>query len=516
MISSRLHLLVLAAPCFLSACGSSADQPVDIGHSAEVRSARDVAAVTAARATTIFRGPRASFTIARSGTGHTVTDRLSGAVTELPMGVRLRFNDTSIALDIDGAAGQVYRLYRSAFKRAPDVAGLSGWIQAMDGGASFDAVASDFGKSAEFKTLYGENPSNAAMIARLYLNILGREGDRAGVEHWNSMLDKKLITQVQLMVAFSESAENRAAVAPLIELGIGYTEPGVPYALPPTASDVPYRMTPLIASGAEALDSLNKQGALGYAYAGGLQYIGLTMADSWMVSLYAKGPSAVKYSYEFIAPPVARWEDELVKFQELGARGYLYKHTAFFSPWTGPGSGWGYKEPRYDVFVKGSRVATTYHYRIDEAPFTAQTLNVQGAQGYRFLSKVYTHPKTYNLYVRDMNSNTVYDYVEAEYKQLNDGLMEQLDTMGAASYAYLGEIYRDAKPVALFSRSSDYRGPYVYTAMLMMSDSPQADVKLMSERALKGEAYWGRASPNFAIFYRGSPITRPFQGVTFP
>jgi hypothetical protein len=34
----------------------------------------------------------------------------------------------AVALDVDGAAGQAYRLYQAAFDRAPDKNGLGYWI----------------------------------------------------------------------------------------------------------------------------------------------------------------------------------------------------------------------------------------------------------------------------------------------------------------------------------------------------------------------------------------------------
>lgn len=45
---------------------------------------------------------------------------------------RIRFTDKVIALDIDGNAGEAYRLYKAAFDRTPDKEGLGSWIGQLD------------------------------------------------------------------------------------------------------------------------------------------------------------------------------------------------------------------------------------------------------------------------------------------------------------------------------------------------------------------------------------------------
>lgn len=57
---------------------------------------------------------------------------------------RRQFSDAQIAIDIDGAGGQAYRLYRAAFDRTPDKEGVGFWMAMMDGGVEAAAVASGF------------------------------------------------------------------------------------------------------------------------------------------------------------------------------------------------------------------------------------------------------------------------------------------------------------------------------------------------------------------------------------
>ncbi|TFV95243.1 VCBS repeat-containing protein, partial [Oxalobacteraceae bacterium OM1] len=67
------------------------------------------------RDTAIYSSPEAGYQIARGATGYTVTSRANGVHDMLTGVERVRFSDTAVALDIDGNAGQAYRLYQAAF-----------------------------------------------------------------------------------------------------------------------------------------------------------------------------------------------------------------------------------------------------------------------------------------------------------------------------------------------------------------------------------------------------------------
>lgn len=134
---------------------------------------------------------------------------------------RIKFSDKSVALDIDGNAGQAYRLYKAAFDRTPDKEGLSFWIAALDKGASIDSVAQAFVVSSEFKTLNGQNPSNLSFASSLYQHVLGRQPDQSGLDFWVNQLNNGL-SKSQVLYNFSESAENKIALTGQIQNGIEY------------------------------------------------------------------------------------------------------------------------------------------------------------------------------------------------------------------------------------------------------------------------------------------------------
>lgn len=126
-------------------------------------------------------------------------------------------------LDTDGVAGQAYRIYKAAFDRNPDTGGLGYWIAQMDKGMNVVEVAARFIDSDEFRTLYGQKPSNAEFLTKVYSNVLDRNPDQAGLAWWVSeMSTNPTKTWQKVLADFSESAENQANVASLIANGIPY------------------------------------------------------------------------------------------------------------------------------------------------------------------------------------------------------------------------------------------------------------------------------------------------------
>jgi len=149
----------------------------------------------------------------------------SGALGDLLSGVeRLLFRDTAVALDIDGSAGQAYRLYQAAFNRVPDKEGLGFWIAHMDRGMSLRDVAASFIGSSEFAAQYGVGSSDQAFISSLYKNALGRAPEEAGMAFWLDKLSHGL-SRADALTGFSESNENQANTLPLIGNGFDY----IPY-----------------------------------------------------------------------------------------------------------------------------------------------------------------------------------------------------------------------------------------------------------------------------------------------
>ena len=175
--------------------------------------------------TAMYSGVRADFTVAMlNGAPAGVTPMVGGGLNDTLVSVeRLSFWDGAIAFDINGNAGDMYRLYQAALNRTPDKDGLGWWIKAADDGASWTGIAKGFMGSPEWTTLYGANSTNAQFLTNLYLNALHRAPDQAGFDFWLDVLDNKGGTREQTLVDFAKSDENHAAVIGQIQNGIEYT-----------------------------------------------------------------------------------------------------------------------------------------------------------------------------------------------------------------------------------------------------------------------------------------------------
>jgi len=176
-----------------------------------------------------FSGARGDYTITHGANGIQVVDRrgTAGDGSDILTGVeRLHFAGGALAFDLDGAAGQAYRIYRAAFDRAPDLGGIGFWMAHMDAGARLDDIAAGFAGSPEFADLYGSAPSNEDIVLRMYRNILDRDPDQGGYTFWLDVLDSGRAGVNTVLAQFSESVENRDAVAELIANGIAFTPYG--------------------------------------------------------------------------------------------------------------------------------------------------------------------------------------------------------------------------------------------------------------------------------------------------
>lgn len=176
----------------------------------------------------VYQAPSSAYTITSMAGGLSIAARNSSELDRL-MGVeRIKFTDKSIAFDVDGNAGKIYRIYKAAFGRDPtqgDLTGLGYWISQIDKGMNLFEVSARFIDSSEFNRIYGVNSSNSEFLSKLYTNVLGRNPDQTGFGWWldqmNTNPDK---TRRKVLADFSESPENKQSVASLIGNGIPYVE----------------------------------------------------------------------------------------------------------------------------------------------------------------------------------------------------------------------------------------------------------------------------------------------------
>jgi uncharacterized repeat protein (TIGR02543 family) len=112
-----------------------------------------------------------------------------------------------------GVIAPVVRLYFATFLRIPDYAGLTfnaGLVR--NGTVSLTQLADFFTASPEFVATYG-SLNNTQFVTLLYNNVLGRAPDTAGLNGWVSLLTTGGYSRGQVLLGFSDSVEYQAAMA---------------------------------------------------------------------------------------------------------------------------------------------------------------------------------------------------------------------------------------------------------------------------------------------------------------
>jgi V8-like Glu-specific endopeptidase len=171
----------------------------------------------------VYSGFRSTYLVTVAGGSVTVGDSVAARddLDTLRNIERVKFLDVTLAFDVDGNAGQAYRLYKAAFNRPPDQVGLGHQIKAMDAGMSLDQIAANFLASNEFRQYAGLG--NAEFVTLLYAHVLGRAPDAPGYAlHMNS-LATGFLNRAELLKGFSESPENQQNPAVLVGVQNGIT-----------------------------------------------------------------------------------------------------------------------------------------------------------------------------------------------------------------------------------------------------------------------------------------------------
>lgn len=170
----------------------------------------------------------ARYQMARSGitaavNEHGVVALNKGAAgTDTLIGVeRALFDNGAVAFDIEGSAGDAYRLYQAAFDRKPDIGGLGFYIYYMDRGVSAARAAAEIVQSDEFRKLYGADPTSGDFLSRLYANVLHRAPDPGGFDFWLKVLEAGY-SRAAVLAELADSPENHAQVIGSIQNGIDY------------------------------------------------------------------------------------------------------------------------------------------------------------------------------------------------------------------------------------------------------------------------------------------------------
>jgi hypothetical protein len=101
-------------------------------------------------------------------------------------------------------------LYQNVLGRAPDAAGLSGWVALLEGGYTRGQVLLGFSDSTEYQNAM----ANEVFVTMMYAGMLRRTPEPAGFDGWVSFLDAGTYTREQVIDGFFLSTEYRGRFLP--------------------------------------------------------------------------------------------------------------------------------------------------------------------------------------------------------------------------------------------------------------------------------------------------------------
>jgi len=163
--------------------------------------------------TAVYARAAAGYTLSRTGADWRVTDDAGNEGADTLVDIeRLRFADRSIALDLDGAAGNTAKLIGAIFGPAhllPAYVGIG--ISLFDNGASLAEVAGFALDTGLYAELAG-SASNVDFVRRVYANVVGSEPGAAEQAHYQGILDRGEATQAQLAIFAAGTSENAASI----------------------------------------------------------------------------------------------------------------------------------------------------------------------------------------------------------------------------------------------------------------------------------------------------------------
>ena len=124
--------------------------------------------------------------------------------------------------EFSGFVAPVVRLYFATYLRVPDYAGLTfnaGLVR--NGSVTLAQLADFFTQGPEFMATYG-SLDNPQFVTLLYNNVLGRAPDAAGLAGWVALLQSGY-TRGQVLLGFSDSTEYQAAIGNEVFVTMMYT-----------------------------------------------------------------------------------------------------------------------------------------------------------------------------------------------------------------------------------------------------------------------------------------------------
>ncbi|MGB0558896.1 MAG: M10 family metallopeptidase [Pseudohongiellaceae bacterium] len=134
---------------------------------------------------------------------------------------RVKFNDTYIALDMNGNAGKVVKLLAAVLGKSSveNKEYVGAGLNALDNGMTYEGLM-----KAAIDVVFGPNPTGASVVGAFYENLAGSPAPQSILDEYGALLDDKTMTPTELGIAVAEHSLN----ATNIDL-IGLASSGVEY-----------------------------------------------------------------------------------------------------------------------------------------------------------------------------------------------------------------------------------------------------------------------------------------------
>lgn len=271
-----------------------------------------------------------------------------------------------------------------------------------------------------------------------------------------------------------------------------------------------------------ALQTLNQQGSAGFALVAGLAVQtnpGASVPEFAVADLYAKGDAGVTYQYVADAA-LADTTQFLNRLNGRGAEGYVVKSQTTFNPTT------TLTTDVYDLFVKSTRRATTFSYRLvpqaAASSINVTELNGQGSAGYLYRGSLIFGAQIVALYVRDNTNGATYTYETKPVLSTAAATLSEFNAQGARFFAYRGGILAGTEFLSLYERAS------TTAAALQYAMAPSSSFELIPAKVTKANDFAGRGlfyqgdlvfnagAEIVSLFYKGPPVSHPIFGPVFP
>ena len=178
--------------------------------------------------TCVYNAPSSSFVIGKVQTNAPGSDQFK--VTSTTAGIqdllthieRLKFNDKSVALDVNGNAGTTAKILGAVFGASEvsnkTYAGIG--LNLLDKGFAYEQL---MGLALDAKL--GAGHSHAQLVNLLYQNLLHVNADNGAVAYWSGLLDQGIYTHASLAVMAAELDINKTNInlVGLAQTGLDFT-----------------------------------------------------------------------------------------------------------------------------------------------------------------------------------------------------------------------------------------------------------------------------------------------------